>query len=342
VQHDGSYKRLFAHRRMVQDLLEGFIQEPWVEELDFATLELVKEGQVSEGLEERRQDLVWRVRWGDKELYLYLLLEFQSTPDPWMALRVLVYVGLLLQWLVRELRLEAGDRLPPVLPLVLYNGLPSWKAARSMAELITPVPGLKRFQPQIQYWLIDEQRYDAGDLVGLRNLAAALFRLEQGRGPEDLREVVVALKEWLREPESRELQRDFVTWLTRVLIPARIPGQEVPAVDQLQEFQSMLEQNVIDWTRQWKQEGLEEGLRQGLRKGRREGIQKGIQKGLETGRREGEAALLLSMLEHRFGPLETGVKKRIARAQAEQLLLWGGRLLSAERLEEVFDQKPER
>ncbi|UTY56702.1 hypothetical protein HPQ68_05595 [Massilia sp. erpn] len=32
---------------------------------------------------------------GRQWLYLYILLEFQSTPDPWMALRMQVYIGLM-------------------------------------------------------------------------------------------------------------------------------------------------------------------------------------------------------------------------------------------------------
>jgi len=75
----------------------------------------------------------------------------------------------------------------------------------------------------------------------------------------------------------------------------------------------MLEQNVIDWTRDWKQQGLEEG------------------------RRQGEATLLLLQLERRFGPLGTAVEERIAGADAERLLVWGERLLAAKDLEEVFE-----
>ncbi|MEE9355846.1 MAG: hypothetical protein V3U75_09695 [Methylococcaceae bacterium] len=37
--HDHSYKLLFSEPEMVVDLLQGFVQEPWVGELDFATLE---------------------------------------------------------------------------------------------------------------------------------------------------------------------------------------------------------------------------------------------------------------------------------------------------------------
>ena len=40
---------------------------------------------------------LWRVRWGERWLYVYLLLEFQSTVDRLMAVRLLTYVGLLYQ-----------------------------------------------------------------------------------------------------------------------------------------------------------------------------------------------------------------------------------------------------
>ena len=45
---------------------------------------------------------MWRVRFRDEWLYVLVLLEFQSTVDPYMAVRILVYTGLLHQDLVRR------------------------------------------------------------------------------------------------------------------------------------------------------------------------------------------------------------------------------------------------
>src|SRR5438094_4525581 len=81
MEHDNSYKLLFSHARMVEDLLRGFIQEPWVQEVDFTTLERVSESHVSDDLHDREYDLIWRVRWRADWLYIYLLFEFQSTVD---------------------------------------------------------------------------------------------------------------------------------------------------------------------------------------------------------------------------------------------------------------------
>ncbi len=39
--HDHAYKLLFSEPEMIIDLLQGFVHEPWVSELDFTTLEIV-------------------------------------------------------------------------------------------------------------------------------------------------------------------------------------------------------------------------------------------------------------------------------------------------------------
>jgi predicted transposase YdaD len=88
--HDTGYKKLFSHPEMVEDLLRGFVKEDWVQELDFSTLTREFNSYVSEELRERHDDMVWRVRFRGRWLYLYLLLEFQSRPDPWME-KILIH-----------------------------------------------------------------------------------------------------------------------------------------------------------------------------------------------------------------------------------------------------------
>jgi predicted transposase YdaD len=102
VDHDHSYKLLFSHPEMVADLLRGFVREDWVQQLDFSSLEKVSGTYVADDLREREDDVIWRVRWGQDWLYVYLLLEFQSTVDRYMAVRILVYLGLLYQDLIRQ------------------------------------------------------------------------------------------------------------------------------------------------------------------------------------------------------------------------------------------------
>ena len=117
--HDAAYKRLFSHRRMVEDLLRGFIAGNWTGALDFDTLEKLSAEFVSDDLRQRRGDGMWRVRFRGEWLYVLVLLEFQSTVDSYMAVRILVYTGLLHQDLIRRSALGPDGELPPVLPVVI-------------------------------------------------------------------------------------------------------------------------------------------------------------------------------------------------------------------------------
>jgi len=62
----------------------------------------------------------------------------------------------------------------------------------------------------------------------------------------------------------------------------------------------------------------------------------GIQKGLEQGRKQGEAAMLLRQMALKFGPPSEEVRARIEAADADTLLDWSARILTAERVEDIF------
>lgn len=177
-----------------------------------------------------------------------------------MALRMMVYLGLLLQDLLRQgVRTPAG-KLPPVFPVVAYNGNAAWTAALDVADLVDPVGGgLEVYRPRLRYFLLDEAHLGKEDLAG-RNLMSAVIRLEQGRGPDEMREVVAALAAWLDRPEKADLRRAIAHWIRHVLLPARLPGVRIPEVEDLMEVRNMLEERTIDWTRDWKQAGIEETI----------------------------------------------------------------------------------
>ncbi len=82
-------------------MLIGFLPAEWVAALDLESLEKMNGSYVTDDLRGRHGDAVWRIRWGEDWLYVYLLLEFQSSVDRFMALRIMVYTGLLHQDLIQ-------------------------------------------------------------------------------------------------------------------------------------------------------------------------------------------------------------------------------------------------
>ncbi|MFZ1641146.1 MAG: Rpn family recombination-promoting nuclease/putative transposase [Candidatus Contendobacter sp.] len=289
TDHDHGYKRLFSHPEMIRDLLLGFVPADWIAELDFTTLEKYPTEFIDDRLRNRRSDVIWRVRWGRDWLYIYILLEFQSGVHRFMAMRLFTYIDLLYQDLIRSRQLGRPRRLPSVLPVVLYNGRRRWMAPTDLEALIEPGPaGLAAYRPQTRYLLIDESAYADAELASMRNLVAALFRLENSRGPEAVREVLAALVDWLAAPEQEELRHSFLIWLREGFLKARLPSVAFPELNNLEEARIMLTERVVDWTQQWKQEGLQEGLQEGRQEGRQEGLYS-------------ERRLLLRQIRRRFG-----------------------------------------
>ena len=300
--HDPAYKLLFSRPRMVRDLLDGFAARGWSGALDFDTLAPLPASFVSEDLRQRHGDLVWRIRFrDDRWLYVVLLLEFQATVDPAMALRMLTYTALLYQRLDADGVLRDHGALPPVLPIVLYNGRRPWKASVEMTDLVAVGSDvLAPYQPSQRYYLLDGARVADADLP-VDNLVSALIALEKTRDAARIGEALEAAGELLRAQGDDHLTQAFVTWLHEGLrVAGRLPAGVGDPLTQLQETQTMLKENVREWTREW------------LEQGRVQGIEQGRVQGIEQGRHE-ERALLCRLAARKF---DAGAAEGLAAALA--------------------------
>lgn len=333
---DGSYKNLFSHPEMVESLMRDFVPEEWVRDLDFSTLQKQNGSYVADDLRERHDDIVWRVRCKGQWFYVYLLIEFQSTVDHWMAVRIMTYVGLLYQDLIKTGAVKNGGLLPPVFPLVLYNGHGAWTARREIAELIVPTsPVLTKYRPNLSYFLVDEGRISQEKLTG-DSPAAFLVRMERSDAPEDLRQAIRSFRSIYGGQRHLSLRRALTVWIRRSLLHRLMPQEPLPELNDLEEVEAMLAERVTEWTEKWKMDGLAEGLAEGRRKGRVEGQEEGRKEGEISGR----SAMLIRQLSKRFGQdaVDVHVQNRLRAASQEQLDLWAERILDATTIDDVFGE----
>jgi len=327
---DASYRRLFTHHQLLRDLLACVINDDWLQNLDWAGLEPVETQHVGERLEERLGDGAWRIpyRSGHGNLYVLLLLENQSQPDQYMALRLASYASLLYQTLLRRKMIALP--LPPILPVVLYSGKRRWQAHRDLSALIDAnIPGLSGYQLQMRYLLINEaELLQAGGLPE-RNLAALLFRLEHSHSIEQLPELLHTLMQALKGPDFEELDRSFTAYVKYLVLSRAQPQEPAPAVTNLQEIAMLISEKPGMWARQWKREGRREGREKGRMEGREEGR--------AEGRQEEAAMVLKAQLQRKFGTIPDWAAARIAQADTDTLRQWALNLLDAQRIEDVFE-----
>ena len=296
--HDPAYKQLFARPRMVRDLLDGFVARGWSDDLDLDALEPLPASFVSRSLQQQRySDLLWRIRFRDgRRLYLMLLLEFQATVDRAMAVRMLTYTGLLYERLAADGALRGRGALPPVLPVVIYNGRRRWTAPVEMRELTAAGRLLAPYQPSQRYHLLDAAHAADADLPS-GNLVSALVGLEKTRDRSRLAGPLRVLTDLLRSVDDDHLRQVFAAWLHQGLRASdRFPAGGRDPLAQLEETQTMLEENMREWTREW----LDQGRAQGIEQGRAEGI-------------EQERALLCRLAARKF---DAGAAEGLAAALA--------------------------
>ena len=330
-KHDAAYKRIFAYERTMADLLRGFVGDR-ARHLDFTTLERLPSSFVTAHLGQRHADMLWKLQaTGGQWLYLLVLLEFQSTVDSRMALRMLDYTVRVLQGLARD-QLAPDGRYPLVLPLVIYNGERRWNAPTDLRDRFAPVPReLVGYVPGHRYLLIDLKALDPRALP-VENVVSLVTMLEQAGSPRQLVELGASLADWLRRVGETELLDSLEAWITQVLMERAGPRGAVDidfANGEDGGMSSVLAAKVRKWGDELNQQWLEKGREEGIRRGREEGIRRGREEGIRRGREEGirrERALVLRMAGRRFG---STVAERLAPVLDE--------LSDAERIAAVAD-----
>ena len=319
ARYDQLYKQLFGHPEMVRDLLAGFLDAAWARSLDVSAFERVNASYAGDHGKQRHEDVVWRAKIGGEWVYVYILLEFQSRPDRWMALRMQVYSGLLYQDLVAQHKLSKHGKLPPVLPVVLYHGRQPWSAAIELADLMLPAPeGLQSFQARQRYMLIDQYH---GGAHG--NIVALLFRALHARTEAEAITAAGALSARLRQEDMASVRESLQRWLQLTL-----PGDSADTIMDFEEDMTMPARRKI-----YSQEFFRQLLLP-VQECREEGRQEGRQEGLEEGERLALQGVLNDMLVGKEAP--HNVAEKIAGAGNLQLRAWIKLLIDGASPRQVF------
>ena len=177
---------------------------------------------------------------------------------------MLTYTGLLYERLIADGALREHDKLPPVLPIVIYNGAQRWTAPTGLDELIAtgPTDTLAVYQPSLRYFLLDH-----GDLqtTGLPpdNLVSALIELESSRTPTEAATATDRLIDLLAGHDDDALTEAFRAWIEALLLPGARTETALDPLTRLKEVRTMLAERVQEWTRNWIQQGHAEGREQG-------------------------------------------------------------------------------
>lgn len=241
------------------------------------------------------------------------------------------YVACFYSQLLKQKVVTPAKGLPPVFPVVLYNGAKRWSAKTDIFDMICPVPPafLQVYQPHLRYYLIDEGRYTEAELTQIQTPLSGVFGIESaGESWEALQRAVDRIVAIIRTDPNKERIDPLITrWLKRRL---HWLGAEVnlDQLNSLVEDNAMLAENLENLVKKERLVARQEGHFEGRQEGRQEGR-------LE-GRLEGEKRVLRKLISLKFGDLPDWAEQRLEQGTPEQLEQWSATILVANSLDELF------
>ena len=128
--HDHLFRSVFGEDKETEaaSLLQAYLPQAVSGELLWLSLKWQSVSFIDDRLRDSESDLLYAIRRkaDGAAAWLYVLLEHQSTPDPW--LRLLKYSIRI--WERDRRRHPKENQLRPIVPLVLYQGGRVWREAR--------------------------------------------------------------------------------------------------------------------------------------------------------------------------------------------------------------------
>ncbi len=311
--------------------LRGIVQllaQEIAEKLDFRRAERINHSFIQEDLRKWETDLLFRIPFTDidREVWVYLLLEHQSTPDRLMGLRLLNYMVQVWEMQRRgwvDARTPASRRwLSPVLPLVLYTGKRRWSAMPTLETIMRVPEAISPFIPRHDTLFLNLRATPAEQLQGSA-VSYALRVLQVEDAPLDELQQVLAQAVASLEELPDEYQAGWHRVMRFVLALIR----DRRAYEEQDELTTLVTEAVRPEHREEVDEMVLTGTQYLLRQGREEGREEGL--------RIGQSEILLTQLEDKFGKLPTEVVTAVKELPLARLKELAHKILTAQQLSEL-------
>lgn len=259
--YDAAYKLFFSNQTLFRQLLETFVAQDWVKQLDFDRCEKLEKSFVSENYRQIESDLVYRVGLQDSVAYICILLEFQSTVQHFMAMRVANYVtSFYMELLASDKKIK---QLPPVFSIVLYNGKRKWTAPENTRMLMAQPELIGKFALDLNYFKIDVNELSEEHLRQASNAVAYLFLSETQHHIDTL---AVELAKLFDKQEDRQALSLILNWFEQLAVHGKIERVDFEKLTRVYSSKQEVDM-IVDSMRKFKQMAFEEGKIEGMQQG---------------------------------------------------------------------------
>ncbi|MGL5084565.1 MAG: Rpn family recombination-promoting nuclease/putative transposase [Clostridium sp.] len=181
--HDIGYKDLYSKKEVAIDLFKSLENNKWTKDIKAEDLTLVNKSFVTCDYDETEADIVYRANVNNKDIIFYILLEFQSTIDYRMPIRLLFYICEILRDYSKNEKHTKYDKnlkVPAVVPIVLYNGKKPWDVEKEFRKITFNEDLFGDNIINFNYDVFDiNNDFTKEELIKNKNVTSAIFLLDQ-------------------------------------------------------------------------------------------------------------------------------------------------------------------
>jgi predicted transposase/invertase (TIGR01784 family) len=314
--HDKYFRAAMADPKVARSVFEQHLPESLHTRFDWTTLHLRKETHVNHRLDKLTIDALYSVTLrDDSPVYLYILAEAQTAPDPLMPWRMLNYTCAII---AQHLKEHPGSVLPLVIPLVIYAGDRIYNQPTHIFDLFGKEKALAQAYMFNQFTLVDLSTIPDEELA--RHHYASLLQLVMKHVHD--RDFWTQTGKFLCDVLYRLAdEHEYIYVMLKYAI-------ETAAISDKTAFFDFITASLP--------EEAQEGIMTLAEQLKAEGFNAGIHQGMQQGMQQGEHHLFIKLLKIKFTTVPENYLQKIDEADEDQLLLWGERLMKASSLQEIF------
>ena len=268
--HDKIFRIYLDNREEVVKIINRKLELK--KKLEKEEIEKYNSSFVNKRYENRESDVVYK----KKDQKIFFLIEHQTSIDYSMPKRILEYeIEIIDSNIEHKKKMRKEEKLPTVIPLVIYTGKKKWDVAKYIEECQeklegTKVPGLGN------YYVIDINEYSKKELEEDELFFSKILLIEKARTEEELIEVLGDIVKKVKDEKSKEELKRMIYYIyqekigeekTKELIEKLKEGENMKLA-----VEKMLDREYAARDRKSRQEGRKEGRREGKQEGKKEAV----------------------------------------------------------------------
>ena len=277
--HDKLIRETLSRKETAVSFFENFLPTDILSRMDMDTLEISKDSFIEKELVEFYSDILYKIDFKGSPGFLYLLFEHKSYAESFIQIQLLGYIHKIYSLYIKQTKAE---KLPIILPMVLYHGRKKWRISTRFSTLIDgPVEAFKAYIPEFSYILFDLTQYSDDEIKGEVRARTALLLLKYIFDPalfKKLPDIFLLFSKILQQETGVQTIEALFRYLFSTIEEKDMDKVKDLVKQALSDEKGASAMGTI--AEKFINEGMQQGMQQGIQKGMLQGIQKGMLQGM--------------------------------------------------------------